>query len=211
MKAKTLSTRKLAAVTAAFCAAGGAAAAGNLVVNGDFESPDAPMNPGYICFKGVTVGAWTNSGVRDSCFIQQNTDVFAGAYTGSQFLYVNDFGEANTSAQQSITLNAGTTYQLSFEVSGFKARTNPVGLLVDFGSAHHALTAANGGGWTGFNYTYTPAANGAAVLKFTSDRNVGVNIDAVSVVALPPVPEPESWALMLAGLGAIGLVARRRA
>ncbi len=45
----------------------------------------------------------------------------------------------------------------------------------------------------------------------------GMLVDNISMVGLPPeplvpspIPEPETYALMLAGLGAIGWVARRR-
>lgn len=37
-----------------------------------------------------------------------------------------------------------------------------------------------------------------------------LNLDNVSVSAVTPVPEPESFAMMLAGLGALGLMSRRR-
>jgi hypothetical protein len=37
-----------------------------------------------------------------------------------------------------------------------------------------------------------------------------LNLDNVSVSAVSPVPEPESYAMMLAGLGALGLMSRRR-
>lgn len=37
-----------------------------------------------------------------------------------------------------------------------------------------------------------------------------LGLDNVSVTAVTPVPEPESYAMMLAGLGALGLMSRRR-
>lgn len=37
-----------------------------------------------------------------------------------------------------------------------------------------------------------------------------LSLDNVSVSAVSPVPEPESFAMMLAGLGALGLMGRRR-
>jgi hypothetical protein len=210
MKTKNNSIRQLAALTIALCVAGGASAAGNLVVNGDFESPAVLLNGMYQCFSNSSFQNWTSAGTHGSCFIQQNTDAFGSAFSGTKLMYVNDFGDTGTQLSQLLTLIAGTTYKLSFEVSGLKGRTGSVGLGVDLGTDHHAVAAPSGGGWTGFSYDYTAGTSGATSLKFTATSGP-VNIDAVSVVALPAVPEPESWALMLAGLGAIGLVARRRA
>ncbi len=69
--------------------------------------------------------------------------------------------------------------------------------------------AASGNVWGLQNLTVTGAA-ASTLLMFkavgTSD-SYGGSLDAVSVTA---VPEPETYALLLAGLGAIGFVARRR-
>ncbi|WP_257800384.1 PEP-CTERM sorting domain-containing protein [Aquincola sp. J276] len=61
--------------------------------------------------------------------------------------------------------------------------------------------------------------NGTAFYRFDAGTNLdtfNLSYSAVSnavlySTALPPVPEPETYALMLAGLAAVGWVARRRA
>lgn len=68
-------------------------------------------------------------------------------------------------------------------------------------------------GWTSTSYTYTAASNGAVSLvlgladmgdaSYTSE----LRIDNISVSA---VPEPETYAMLLAGLGLVGAYTRRR-
>lgn len=50
-----------------------------------------------------------------------------------------------------------------------------------------------------------------------SGASVGADIDSVGAISsvirppvVTPIPEPETWALMLVGLGALGVIARRR-
>jgi hypothetical protein len=200
---------RLGAAALAVLGAGAASAAGNLVVNGDFELPS--INDPFLCFSGDTMQAWTHSaGAHGSCYIKQNTDLWGAAYSGKQLFYLNDFGTAGTTVQQGISLTAGTTYQLSFEVSGLKDRANAGSMQVQLGSFSAAIAAGpSAGAWHAYAYQYTPQASGLAQLKFTSISGP-VNIDAVSLVALPPVPEPTTWALMLSGLLALGALRRRR-
>jgi len=56
-----------------------------------------------------------------------------------------------------------------------------------------------------FVYDLTPGLYSAVTLTFSNDTAMG--FDNFSVTA---VPEPETYALMLAGLGVVGFVARRR-
>ncbi|MES3012564.1 MAG: flocculation-associated PEP-CTERM protein PepA [Pseudomonadota bacterium] len=93
-------------------------------------------------------------------------------------------------AQGSFFANAGAT--LSFNVdparAGFFAAPNPF-----YGMA---LTS----------FTNTPSN----VVPFDGGFRVIKGGGTINFVAVPAVPEPETYALLLAGLGAIGFVARRR-
>ncbi len=49
-----------------------------------------------------------------------------------------------------------------------------------------------------------------AAAGFTSASGYDYITPPGSLTATAPVPEPETWALMLAGIGVIGLISRRR-
>ena len=194
----------LAIALAGLCVA--PAARANLVINGDFEVPVVPQSPGYVCFQNTTLAGWTNSGTRDSCYIKQNTDVFGPAYSGSQYLYVNDFGDAGATASQAVSLTAGTTYVLSFAEGGAPDRNMNAGLSVSLGSFSTTI-APRAPSWQVFSYLYTPSTSGSATLSFTTTTR---GITVIDQVAVQAVPEPQTYALMLSGLLAFGVVARQR-
>lgn len=65
--------------------------------------------------------------------------------------------------------------------------------------------------WTRYSFTFAaqPGASARFALLYSGAADVSnyVGIDSFSVT---PVPEPETWALMLLGISSLGLIARRR-
>lgn len=107
------------------------------------------------------------------------------------------------------SLTAGTTYTSFFDIAGSQ-RGGSENLQIIFGSANLSLNPlASNSPWTQYSLTFTPVVTGTYSLVFNNagGDNMGAMLDNVSVQA---VPEPETYALLLAGLGLMGAVARRR-
>jgi hypothetical protein len=124
---------------------------------------------------------------------------------------------------QNITgLSAGSKYTLTFDYAlaqqvGFDGANTNNFWQVGFGSSTKnstALSIADNGfsGWKTATMTFT-ANSASQVLSFLAEGSTPgappfMLLDGVSLTAA--VPEPETWGMMLGGIGLVGFLARRR-
>ena len=110
---------------------------------------------------------------------------------------------------KSLNLISGVTYTASFDLAGNQRNAAPDSLTLGFGSSAQSLILAGNASWATHTITFTPTASGTYNLSFQNGGgdNMGAMLDNVSVAA---VPEPETYAMMLAGLGLLGFMARRK-
>jgi hypothetical protein len=82
-------------------------------------------------------------------------------------------------------------------------------LLVQAGGTSQTFMQS-AGGWQTYSLDFV-AAGSSTVISLSGERSPNtyyIGLDSVSVTAA--VPEPEAYALMLAGLGMVGFVVHRR-
>ena len=191
----------LAAAIAAMSATGAASAA-NLIQNGDFETVSGVNLNNYVMV-GVGSGAiadWTVGGV--------SVDVINNSYNAISGNSIDMLGTPGPGVlSQSFNAVAGATYTLSFDLT-HNPYSHGAGLDVFVGGNHYAFDGSTPVTNYSFNFT---TAGGLQALVFSSvggDGYSGAVLDNVSVTAA--VPEPETYAMLLAGLGLVGAIARRR-
>jgi hypothetical protein len=142
---------------------------------------------------------------------------FAGqAELGNQFVQL-DTGK-NSRIWQNLAGQVTGQVQLSFWYSAApnsQAKTN--GLEVTFGGNVFTVgVEANNTGsnvWQQYTGLFNLTVTGGDTLAFRalgSSNGVGTRLDHVSAFAVTPVPEPETYAMFLAGLAALGFMSRRR-
>ncbi|MES2348616.1 MAG: FxDxF family PEP-CTERM protein [Pseudomonadota bacterium] len=192
---------KTAAIAALLAGGSACAAPLELLSNGGFEA-DAQ---GY--------GSWANyaslSGWSGGDYgIELRNNVAGTAAAGVNFVELDTYH--NSSLWQTINTVSGQTYTLSFQ---FQDRAgvdlSSQGLNVSWGGI--SIDSVNGSAnWT--TRTYTLIGDGTAKqLKFTAvgtDDSLGTSLDNVSLTTA--VPEPETYAMLLAGLSLVGFATRRR-
>lgn len=179
---------------------GTGAHAQNLVVNGGFELPAIATDSfnTYTNLGGYGATTWGSDSTSGTLKIVDVAD--------NQFMA---FGGGD-SAYTAFGVSTGGAYTLSFdyEGSGFWALFNQDttsfvsnGPLVQFNGMGSESTTLNLNG--GSNYKLYFGSAGAGLPGMTS----GMYLDNVSVSA---VPEPETYAMLVAGLGMLGFMGRRR-
>ena len=187
----------------------------NLVQNGGFEDiGSATLQPwgGYTYgagFASVLPGWNVNFGNVD--IVPASFSFLQSAASGSNFLDLNGFTSGGIS--QTLATVAGQQYNLNFKYSGNGAAAalmllNPVGPTPLTGQTFLSAAGGNPVAWLDGAFTFTALSN-TTLLSFNSlnTGTGGLLLDSVSVTA---VPEPGTYALMLAGLGVVGWLARRR-
>jgi hypothetical protein len=147
-------------------------------------------------------------------------EIIPAAPGGGQYgtYFVSDF--ANQSISQSIALNPGTTYTVSFDIySPINGTHNPFDALLQSASAGSLSpifqSKSLGAGWTSYSANFFAGAGPYSFsLNFgplgSGPANAAADFVVDNVDISAAVPEPATWAMMIMGFMGIGFLAYRR-
>ena len=186
--------KKIAVATLFATSAFAAHAGTELVTNGDFETGD--------------VSGWTEAGNLAGGYV---FPVASDPVNSSNILAIFALDNPYFVSQNLQTL-AGQRYNFSFDlqVQGVPATPGAVSFEAWFNGVKLTSVVDQSMEWTHFSFNNLQAAGSLTEIRFAGRNDPDfIRLDNVSVSA-SPVPEPESWALMLAGMGMLAWRARSR-
>lgn len=215
-------------VLAASAALAAHAAAPNLVANGDFELGDTGFSSDYASSPGSnsTEGQYT---VRSNPFPWNAFFISAGDHTtGQGLMYVGNGSPVDGAVvwqSGSFAVAANTDYFFEAFVmnvccsSPFPGNTPSILEFMVSGESLGIVTTDLdlAGTWEGLSRTWNSGSNTSVVLSLINRNTARAGNDfAIDDIyfgtesTVTPVPEPETWLLMLGGLAAVAGARRRR-
>jgi hypothetical protein len=216
----TMKQFKLLLLAATACASFSASAATNLITNGGFEDGSAA---GYATFSSdytkagnlydpaiVTIGSNPNS--------FHGSWASFGALEGSNMLIVNGGtnGSSNLVWSQTLNLGAGSYDFSAAAASTYSGNPSNIVFVATIGGTDYTLGGVQLGSTTGQWDAITgtlnlQSATSVQIKLLNNSTDYSGNDFAVDQISLTSaVPEPETYAMLLAGLGLVGFAARRR-
>lgn len=186
-----------ALIASAIAALTGSAVAAPVFAD-NFESYPASANASQTLF-GQSGGLWEGYGFGSTYVMNEATFGQPATPDGSQYAFISGAGYFSHTMGL-----ADHEYEVSF-LTFLNSATFSVSPSDPVSNFSLLSSTADGTGWYKNVYRFTPTA-GYAHLTFSTTLAAGY-VDDISVSA---VPEPETYAMFLAGLGAVGFLARRR-
>ncbi|MEO7107844.1 MAG: choice-of-anchor C family protein [Rhodoferax sp.] len=178
-----------------------------LVINGSFESYTLgsvngfqTINAGSTALTGWTVGA-------------TSVDIINGSYGAVSGNSIDMLGTPGPGfLSQMLFTEIGQLYFLTFDMSSNRGGdNNALGKELTIGAlgnqSSHTFSALTPGV---SQQSYSFVANSTSTLLSFSSGPSGYSGSVLDNVSVTAVPEPETYAMMLAGLGLMGAIARRR-
>ena len=198
-----------------------ATAATNLIANGSFEQGLAGwtvVNNGQTNSDAQVIGynqasAYPTGAFGEAVPTDNNTSNPRFDAVGSNFLYLStDTG--NNTLSQTVNLVGGVSYTFGFDyylpANGY-ANPNNATLVASLAGSEFARfdlgsQAATTWLYTSAARTFTASQSGAFTLSFSGNGYTAkdVAIDRVFLAPTAAVPEPATWAMMIAGFGLVG-------
>lgn len=183
-----------------------AANAANLLINGSFEA-DSQAPGSWAIYSNLT--GWSGGAYG----IELRNNVAGAAFDGSNYIELDT--THNSASTQNISTSLGAQYILSFAYApreGVLASSNGIEVFWN-GLSQGVFTGIGGssGNVWGLNSMTVTGSSPFSSVEFRAvgtDDSYGGSLDAVSLTAA--IPEPETYAMLLAGLGLLGWQARRR-
>ena len=192
--------------------AGFAQASTELISNGGFETNNlASISNGYAYAGQVMADAWSFTG---GAGVSLNNTAWGGTTPAPSTAFA--FLQNTASISQTFSTAASSNFTIGFDLA---QRTNwgstgqVIGVSLD-GNPLSQLYVSAANGWSAESFSALNVGAGSHTLTFTGlnpnhEADTTGFIDNVSVMAAA-VPEPETYGMLLAGLGLLGAVARRR-
>lgn len=222
-----MTTKVLAyALAAAALAAATPALSANLIVNGGFEDPPIPDGTFAALGGGGAIPGWEILGV-DTALVSNSygeSNITFQAHSGQAFMDLSGVGNSGPTSgiAQDVATVIGQIYTLQFWVGNADGSGNAnyllpstVNLSIDGGgllSFTNSATTPALNNWRRFatTFTATGTTTNIAFLNGTDLADAQTGLDDVSLVeGIAAVPEPSSWALMIAGFALTGAMLRR--
>lgn len=196
--------KRFVVATISALAAAGVFAASPSLQNTSFET--TTVGGGYAY--GNVAGPWSFSG--GAGVSANGTDWHGTTTSGSHFAFLQN----TASIAQTFVSDSAYNYTFSFDYALRAGYNVGQSVVVQLDGNQIGSFAANTTAWSSASTSTLSIGAGTHTLTFlgtnpTNAYDTSAFIDNVSM-SVTAVPEPETYAMLLAGLGLMGVVARRR-